>query len=46
MNERERRPLSAARNRILEIMDDEVIMKFHDREGEAKDFYEPEESSD
>ena len=31
------------RNRVLEIMDEEVIMKFHNREGEAKDFYEPEE---
>jgi len=34
------------RNRILEIMDEEVIVKFHNREGEAKDFYEPEDSSD
>ena len=34
------------RNRILEIMDEEVIMKFHNREGEAKDFYESEEISD
>ena len=34
------------RNRVIEIMDEEVIMKFHNREGEAKDFYEPEETSD
>jgi len=28
------------RNRILEIMDDEIIMKFDKREGNASDFYE------
>ena len=28
------------RNRILEIMDDEIIMKFDNREGNASDFYE------
>ena len=34
------------RNRILEIMDEEVIMKFHNREGEAKEFYDSEETSE
>ena len=28
------------RNRILEVMDEEVIMKFDNREGNASDFYE------
>jgi recombination protein RecA len=31
------------KNRILEIMDEEVIMKFHTREGNASDFYEIDE---
>jgi len=31
------------RNRILEIMDEEVIMKFDNREGNASDFYEIDE---
>jgi recombination protein RecA len=31
------------KNRVLQIMDEEVIMKFDNREGEAKDFYEPDE---
>jgi len=31
------------RNRILQIMDEEVIMKFDKREGKAEDFYDNEE---
>jgi len=33
----------AFRNRVLEIMDEEVIMKFNNREGDAKDFYDSKE---
>ena len=31
------------RSRVLEVMDEEVIMKFNNREGDAKDFYDAEE---
>ena len=31
------------KNRIMEIMDEEVIMKFDTREGNASDFYEIDE---
>ena len=31
------------RNRVLELMDEEVILKFHDKTGNASDFYEIEE---
>ena len=31
---------TAFRNRILEIMDEEVILKFHKREGDASKFYD------
>ena len=33
------------RKNVLEIMDEEVIMKFHNREGIASDFYEESEES-
>lgn len=33
------------RNNILQIMDEEVIQKFHDRTGNAEDFYGTEEES-
>jgi len=28
------------KQRVLEIMDEEIIMKFHDRTGNSEDFYE------
>ena len=28
------------RNRVYEIMDEEIIQKFDNRQGDAKDFYE------
>ena len=33
------------RKNVMEIMDEEVIMKFHNREGTASDFYEESEES-
>ena len=33
------------RDRILEIMDEEVILKFDKRQGEASDFYDIENES-
>ena len=33
------------RKNVMEIMDEEVIMKFHNREGDASDFYEESEES-
>ena len=33
------------RTRVLEIMDEEVVLKFHDRTGDAADFYDQEETS-
>ena len=32
------------RHRVYQIMDEEVIMKFNNRQGSAKDFYDSEES--
>ena len=31
--------------RVLELMDEEVVLKFHDRTGDAADFYDQEETS-
>ena len=31
--------------RVLELMDEEVVLKFHDRTGDASDFYEQEEAT-
>jgi len=33
------------RARVLEIMDEEVVLKFHDRTGNAEDFYDKDEKS-
>ncbi len=33
------------RARVLELMDEEVVLKFHDRTGDASDFYDQEEDS-
>jgi len=31
------------RQRVYQIIDEEIIYKFHNRQGKAEDFYEPDE---